>query len=102
MESLVVIPIDADEPENAVSIVVGDISLYLPLGGMLDIEAECRRLDDEIGKTQVQLERTRKMLGNENFVSRARPDVVQRERDRLVELESARAQLQDRIKSLCG
>ena len=102
VEALVVIPMDADEPENAVSIVVGDISLYLPLEGMLDIEAECRRLDDELGKTRVQLERTAKMLGNDNFVSRARPDVVQRERDRLVELESARAQLQDRIKSLCG
>ena len=101
VEELVLIPPDADDPPNAAGIVVGDLSLYLPLEGMLDIAAECQRLTDESAKVRAQLERTQKMLGNENFVQRARPDVVQRERDRLVELESAFVQIEDRLVSLC-
>ena len=101
VEELVLIPPDADDPPNAAVIVVGDLSVYLPLEGMLDIAAECQRLTDESAKVRAQLERTQKMLGNENFVQRARPDVVQRERDRLVELESAFVQIEDRLVSLC-
>ena len=41
------------------------------------------------------------MLANENFVTRARPDVVQRERDRLRDLQAAEAQIAERIASLC-
>ncbi|MCY4061807.1 MAG: valine--tRNA ligase [Chloroflexi bacterium] len=99
--SLTLLPADAEEPANSASIVVGDISLYLPLEGMLDIAAECQRLAGERAKIAEQLSRTAKMLDNENFVSRARPDVVQRECDRLDDLKSAQAQIEDRIANLC-
>ncbi|MCY3782057.1 MAG: valine--tRNA ligase [Chloroflexi bacterium] len=89
------------EPANAASIVVGEITLYLPLEDMLDIDMECKRLADEEEKLRQQLDRTAKMLANENFVQRARPDVVQRERDRMAELEAATRQIQDRIANLC-
>ena len=98
---LTLIPSNEDEPTNAASVVVGEITLYLPLEGMLDIAAERRRLADEEAKLAGQLERTSKMLNNENFVQRARPDVVQRERTRLAELEAASAQIKERIASLC-
>ena len=101
IEELTLLPADADDPRNCAGVVAGDLTLYLPLEGMLDIAAECKRLKDERGKLLSQLERTRKMLGNENFVQRARPDVVQRERDRLREQEAAMAQLEERLDSLC-
>ena len=92
---------DAAEPENAAGIVVGDVTIYLPLEGMLDIAAECKRLTAEQARLRQQLDKTEKMLGNPNFVSRARPDVVQRERDRLVEIQSAHAQIEERLSKLC-
>ena len=101
VEELSVIPFDQAEPPNATSIVVSDIALYLPLEGMMDMAAECQRLADERAKLLEQLSRTEKMLDNENFVQRARPDVVQRERDRKVELESAYSQVLERIAGLC-
>lgn len=101
VEALTLMPADADEPANAAGIVVGDLSVYLPLEGMLDIAAECQRLREESAKVAAQLARTQKMLDNDNFVQRARADVVQRERDRRVELESAAAQIRDRLASLC-
>ena len=102
IDELTLLPADADDPQNCAGVVAGDLTLYLPLEGMLDIAAECQRLKDERGKLLSQLERTRKMLGNENFVQRARPDVVQRERDRLREQEAAMAQLDERLASLCA
>ena len=102
VESLTLLPAGADEPANSASIVAGDITLFLPLEGMLDIAAECERLASEELKIAEQLARTAKMLANEKFVERARPDVVQRERDRLDDLNTAKAQLEERIAKLCG
>ncbi len=101
VDKLTLLPDGADEPANSAGIVVGEIALYLPLEGMLDIAAECKRLAAEDAKLKQQIERTANMLANENFVQRARPDVVQRERDRLVELEAASSQIAARIASLC-
>ncbi len=94
------VPVDADDPQNAASIVVGEVALFLPLEGMLDFAAERRRLQDEMTKLAPQLARTRAMLANENFVNRAPAAVVQRERDRLAEQEAAQNQLQERLASL--
>lgn len=92
---------DNQQPENSASVVASDVTLYLPLEGMLDIEAECKRLAGEREKVNGQLTKTEKMLSNENFVNKARPDVVQRERDRLATLESEMAQIEERLSSLC-
>jgi valyl-tRNA synthetase len=91
-----------NEPENAASIVGSGITLYLPLEGMLDIEAECKRLKAEKEKITQALAKTERMLGNENFVKKARPDVVQKERDRLAELQASQAQIDDRLTNLCS
>ena len=101
VEELTLLPSDADDPPNCAGIVAGELSVYLPLEGMLDIAAECQRLQDESAKLSDQLASTQKMLANENFVKRARPDVVQRERDRLRDLQAAQAQIKERIAALC-
>ena len=100
VEELELLPAEQDAPPNAASIVVGDLSLYLPLEGMLDLEAERKRLADEKAKLQQQLSRTEAMLGNEKFVERAQPEVVQRERDRLADLQAALTQIQERTATL--
>ena len=101
VEELGLLHPDAPAPDNAASIVVSDVTLYLPLEGLLDIAAECQRLADEQHRLQQQLDKTMKMLGNENFVNKAPPNVVQRERDRLVDLQAAHAQVEERLSALC-
>lgn len=91
----------SDAPEEAASIVVSDVTVYLPLAGLIDIEAECERLRKELDNLQQQLDRTDGMLNNDNFVKRAREDVVQRERDRKAELEASITQINERISELC-
>ena len=102
VEQLELLPPGQDAPPNAASIVVGDLSLYLPLEGMLDLKKECARLAEEKTKLRQQLSRTEAMLGNENFVERAQPQVVRRERDRLADQQAALAQVEERFAKLCG
>ncbi|MGD2045093.1 MAG: valine--tRNA ligase [Gemmatimonadota bacterium] len=74
--------------------------LFVPLEGVIDIEQERARLTDEITKLDKLLEGTRKKLENENFVSRAPEDVVQKERDRTIQLEEQGSKLREKLAGL--
>jgi valyl-tRNA synthetase len=94
---------DADSaPSQAVSVVVSNATLYLPLADFVDTQAECERLTREQERLQEQITRSEVMLSNENFVAKARPDVVERERVRLNDLQASRAQIAERLSALCG
>jgi valyl-tRNA synthetase len=74
--------------------------LYLPLEGLIDLEAEGARLDKEIGKIEAELATARKKLANENFVANAPAAVVAEHRqretnfmERLEQLQRMRASL---------
>jgi len=73
---------------------------YLPLAGLIDVEAESKRLNAEIAKIEKELTKCEKKLSNPNFVERAKPEVVQVEKDRLEEWKTKRAQLQEMLSSL--
>ena len=75
-------------------------ALYLPLEGLIDVEAERQRLGKEIAKIEAELVTVRKKLANQNFVANAPAAVVaehrQRENDfaeRLAQLERMRDSL---------
>ena len=86
--------------DQAVAVVVGDVTLHLPLSEFVDIAAERERLGRELEKAREQIGRSEAMLGNEQFISRARPEIVERERAKLTELQAAAAQLEERIAQL--
>ena len=74
--------------------------LYLPLEGLIDLDAERERLGKEIAKAEAELVTVRKKLANQNFVANAPAAVVdehrQREKDfaeRLAQLERMRDSL---------
>ena len=78
---------------EAATVLVGNMRLLIPLADLIDREAELARLDRELKKLDGALGAVRGKLDNENFVSRAPEEVVQKERERLAELEAAQAQL---------
>ncbi len=92
----------AQKPAQSMSLLVEDIEIYLPLAGMIDIAKELTRLDEEIAKLEDNIGRLRERLGNEQFISRARPDVVESERQRLAAQEEAAAKLRARQNELRG
>jgi valyl-tRNA synthetase len=87
-------------PDQVATVVSGEATLYLPLGGLVDFAAERERLNKELANLTTQITATESKLNNEGFVSRARPDVVARERAKLTELTEARAALQTRLEKL--
>ncbi len=87
-------------PEQAMAIVVDGVEVYLPLAGLLDLDKERVRLDAEMEQARQAIERATKKLANPSFVERARPDVVQRERDALAAAEDTLAKLAERRQAL--
>ncbi|GBF29753.1 valine--tRNA ligase [bacterium MnTg03] len=79
------------------------MSLLIPLAGLIDKDAELKRLQKNIEKIEAETKRIETKLGNENFVARAPAAVVNKESERLAEARSALASLQsqaERINSI--
>ncbi|MCC6805400.1 MAG: valine--tRNA ligase [Anaerolineae bacterium] len=92
---------DDSAPTHAASVIVGDATVYLPLADFLDVAAECERLSKERNKLLEQIARVQAQLANEQFVSRARPEVVERERARHASLQASAEQIAERLAGLC-
>ena len=90
----------AEEPESAVSVLTSRLAVHVPLAGLRDLEQERQRLQKEHDEVSANLERARGLLANENFVNRAPPPVVQKERDKLADLELRAQQISDRLAGL--
>ena len=80
-------------PKGAAQIVVGEATICLPLGTLIDLGAEKARLEKAIAKGDQEIARINGKLSNEKFVANANPEVVAAERERLAELEGQRASL---------
>ena len=87
-------------PEKAVALAAGGISVYLPLAGMVDLNAERQRLQKELDNVDNQIERAEKLLANQGFIAKAPADVVQREQDKIVELKVRRQQIQSNLNEI--
>jgi valyl-tRNA synthetase len=90
----------AEPPQQAATVTVGSITAYLPLAGLVDLDAERQRLQKELENLKAQLERSEQLLANENFTARAKPDVVQRERDKLDGLRAEHNEVEKRLAAL--
>ena len=101
VSSVTLLPPDAPAPDQSASVVVSDVTVYLPLADFVDAAAECERLTRELTKLQEQIGKSEATLGNEQFIARARPDVVERERTKLADAQASASQIQERLNSLC-
>ncbi|WP_278367737.1 valine--tRNA ligase [Acetobacter orientalis] len=70
-------------PKGSAQAVLDEATLIIPLEGLIDISAEQERLKKELAKAEDEIGKTEKKLANENFVTRAKPEIVQEMRERL-------------------
>lgn len=94
LESITVLTDNEQGPASA-SAVVGDLSVLIPMAGLIDKEAELARLDKAIDKLEKDAARTRGKLGNENFVGKAPAAVIDKEKAKLADAESALVKMQE-------
>jgi len=78
---------DGARPQVAASAIVRGAEVFLPLEGLVDLTEERARLAREADKLLRDLENSRKKLRNQDFLAKARPEIVDRERLHLAELE---------------
>ncbi|MEO0543986.1 MAG: valine--tRNA ligase [Pseudomonadota bacterium] len=76
-----------EPPKASAQVIAGDATFCIPLGGLIDIDAERARLEKSLAKARGEVDKIRKKLDNPKFVANAKPDVVQAERERLAEAE---------------
>jgi valyl-tRNA synthetase len=74
--------------------------VYLPLEGVIDIQAERARLAGELNKLQAEVEKVDAKLGNESFVSRAPEEVVDEHRRRRADFGTQMQQLREMLGNL--
>ncbi len=77
-------------------------TLFMSLEGHVDVEAERKRLAEQLQKAEQELESVCKRLENENFVSRAKPEVVEQVRSRKRELQEKRDKLSKLIEAMAS
>jgi valyl-tRNA synthetase len=73
---------DSDVPSGSAQIVIGEATFALPLAGVIDLAAERARLAKDIAKEDSEIDKIDKKLGNEQFVAKARPEVIEEQRER--------------------
>ena len=88
------------QPSSSGSAVVGDVEIYIPLQGAVDVDAESRRLRKEIDKLQGVMRGLERKLDDEAFLARAPAAVVEKERLRRQECRTSLAKLSASLEML--
>jgi valyl-tRNA synthetase len=85
--------LSGEGPKGAAQIVLDEATILLPLAGVIDVDKERARLKKDLDKAAAEAEKIARKLGNEQFVAKADPEVVEEQRQRLVEIEQTRDKL---------
>ncbi|MBI2253720.1 MAG: valine--tRNA ligase [Proteobacteria bacterium] len=85
--------LSGEGPKGAAQIVLDEATILLPLAGVIDVEKERARLKKDLDKAAGEAEKISRKLGNEQFVAKADPEVVEEQRQRLAEIEQTRDKL---------
>lgn len=92
--------VGAEKPGKAMTAVVEGVEIYLPLTGMVDLELEIKRLQKEIVGLEEERKRLMAKLANQQFVMKAPPVVVEKERKKLADLEVNYEKIKSRLTDL--
>ncbi len=85
---------------NTVTIVTNNAKIYIPLGDLVDFEAEAKRLQKELAAAEEKLAFINKKLDNPGFVNKAPEKVVQQNRDEAAKLTEKIANLRSSLENL--
>lgn len=91
--------LEGDAPASATAL-VGKMEILIPLEGLIDKQAEVDRLNKEITKLDKVIKQSSGKLSNDNYIVKAPAEVVQKERDKLTEMEQTLSQLKQQLNSL--
>jgi valyl-tRNA synthetase len=100
LESLRFLAADAAQPEKTVSAVAGGIAIFIPLEGLIDVAREVERLTKEMTQLEMELGKTEARLASPAFVSKAPPQVVEKEKLKVANLKEKAVKIRERLAQL--
>jgi len=86
-------PLDGPLPPGSAQVVVDEATVVLPLAGVIDLDVERARLAKERAKALAEADKVMRKLDNAEFVAKARPEVVEENRDRLAAFQHEAARI---------
>lgn len=95
-----VIDENLDKPKASASAVVKGCDIFIPLEGLIDVNLERARIEKEISRLLNSYNGVRKKLENENFVSKAPAEVIEREKQKMNDWQKALEKLQSILEDL--
>ena len=97
---IIIVKSEEEVPQNAVSIVVDDLKVFIPFEELVDIEEEIKRLEGEKTKLEAEVLRGEKMLSNPGFVNKAPEAKVNEEKAKLENYKQMLKTVEERLASL--
>ena len=86
--------------EDAVSVVIKDATIYMPLAELVDFAKEIERLEKEKAKLEKEVDRVVKKLANQGFVAKAPAHVIEEEKAKEEKYKAMLAQVEERLAQL--
>ena len=92
--------LEGEPPRNSAQMGLDEATIVLPLQGLIDLAAERVRLTKELGKAQAERKKVEAKLAQPDFVARAKPEVVEENRERLIAFTAEVARLEAALKRI--
>jgi valyl-tRNA synthetase len=89
-------------PPDSAQAVLDEATVVLPLAGLIDLVAERKRLGGARDKALAEAEKVVRKLANADFVARAKPEVVEENRERLTAFQAEAARLEAALSLIGG
>ena len=97
---IVFIDDESKVPQNAVSLTVDDLKVFIPFEELVDIKEEIQRLETEKKRLEGEVLRGEKMLSNPGFINKAPESKVNEEKEKLENYKNMLNNVEERLKSL--
>jgi len=88
------------KPEFSATGVLEGIEIFIPLKGIINIDEEIERLDKRLKKTIIELNIVSKKLSNNDFLVKAPENIIEKEKNKVVELNGIKDRLQNNLQNL--
>jgi valyl-tRNA synthetase len=89
-------------PKASATAIVDEVEVYLPLKGLINLDEEEKRVQKELAKVLEDLSRTQRKLQNQDFVSRAKPEAVEKEKEKARTMADKAAKLEESLERVKG
>lgn len=91
---------EGERPKGAPLAVVGGVEIYLHLGDLINLDEERARLAREVGKIEEELIRVQRKLANGDFLAKAKPEVIEKEKEKAIRFEEKMRTLRSNLEKI--